>query len=300
MTDSIPIEIIRVPVPDKEVARKIREITRSCNAMDGTNYSWDDGGEFLNKGGANTFLAFSEKELTGWLQIFGPRKSEGEITVLVRPDFRRLGIAGRLLNAARNELGRRNASSLLLVCDAAGAEGLAMAEAAGSVYEYSEFLMRYLKGSRESANEMRAVAALSVTLEPAAPEDRDRLAAINLQAFPSDATMDGDKGCMVDEFYRSDRRSLFRICFNGETAGMIGIYDGDPEAYIHGFAISREFRGRGIGRQALRSLVDWIQKSEPRRPIELEVQTDNVNALELYESVGFSIIAEFRYYRSAI
>ena len=53
-----------------------------------------------------------------------------------------------------------------------------------------------------------------------------------------------------------------------------------------GIGILPAYRGRGVGRQLLRTCIDRAKKSGLTR-IELEVRADNVPAIRLYESMGF-------------
>ncbi len=66
---------------------------------------------------------------------------------------------------------------------------------------------------------------------------------------------------------------------------------------INNICVSREFRGRGIGRRLLRECLDIAQKKEVRT-VFLEVRRSNRPAINLYRSFGFSYVATRRGYYS--
>lgn len=80
----------------------------------------------------------------------------------------------------------------------------------------------------------------------------------------------------------------------GETIGLVelssrNIVDGclsSPVAYLEGLYLQAEYRGRGLGRQAMRLVLDWCRErgfSELATDAELE----NVGAQSFYRSLGF-------------
>lgn len=292
MKPSINASIEGITDPSDEQKSLIRNLVETVNQQDGTSYGWVETDDFLKDGETGTFLARVDGLPAGWMQLFAAHGDAAELTAQVHPDYRRQGFFRQFLIAARNELGRRGAGlSLLLVVDAAGSDGAAMAEGMGGRYRHSEFLMRL---SDDASPENQAVSdTAGVALIPAEGKDSQRIAEIFIEGFPDEGDNATD---LVREFLESDRRRLYTIGYSGETVGMIGVYDGDYEAYIHGFVVVSEHRGRGIGRSALAAMVKNIREENPERPIELEVETTNAGALGLYESVGFRTITEFRYY----
>ncbi len=70
--------------------------------------------------------------------------------------------------------------------------------------------------------------------------------------------------------------------------------EGDA-ASIYAFGVLPAYRGRGFGRQILAQTVERLL-AEHREPIAIEVETDNCNALGLYESCGFRATTTFGYY----
>lgn len=291
MNTSQSFRIAGVISPDEEQLRSIRTITQKCNTIDGTHYTWFDGSHFLNEGDVGTFLALREEKIIGWIQVFSHGGGEGELIAQVAPEHRQKGIFNALLEEARKELRRRKIPVLLLTCDTAAEEAVHMAEHLGAEYHISEFLMRY---EDRSNPEDRSGYQQNVRLVPAGTEDREVLAAIGNEGFPDNI---GDFGVILDPCFHSVQRNAYRIESDDRIVGVIAVYYSDPEVYIHAFAIAANHRGRGIGRAALAETVRIIKNRKPENPIELEVETENARALDLYRNVGFQVITEFRYYR---
>lgn len=79
------------------------------------------------------------------------------------------------------------------------------------------------------------------------------------------------------------------IYIENQPIGRLRIVRGE-EIYIGGMQILPEHRGRGIGTALLKNLIEESNKTT--KPIRLEVFHSNLQALRLYEKVGFKVIAE--------
>lgn len=79
---------------------------------------------------------------------------------------------------------------------------------------------------------------------------------------------------------------------SGQDLGMIWLEikpEGrNPSAFIYDFVINKEFRGRGIGKQALLA-AENVLRSLGVKTVSLHVFNDNTAAKKLYEKVGFEI-----------
>ncbi|MEM5594560.1 GNAT family N-acetyltransferase [Niallia circulans] len=89
-----------------------------------------------------------------------------------------------------------------------------------------------------------------------------------------------------------DKRMIIEV--DGKTAGKIRVSETDGEAWIYGFVVIPELRGKGIGRRALSKVVKM--EKEKGLPIFLEVEAKNARALKLYESCGFRSYHSQDYY----
>jgi len=78
---------------------------------------------------------------------------------------------------------------------------------------------------------------------------------------------------------------------NGEwlPIGKIHVMWEEGSAFLFGFCIQPEHRGRGYGRWILHSIIERMKEQQPTAKIELEVAVENERALGLYTSCGFHV-----------
>jgi ribosomal protein S18 acetylase RimI-like enzyme len=87
-------------------------------------------------------------------------------------------------------------------------------------------------------------------------------------------------------------RAFYLIALDGESiAGMVDLHSGlkahENHAAKLGISVSREWRGRGLGRRLMCEAIAKTKRWEGFCRIELEVVPWNVNAIALYENLGF-------------
>ena len=73
----------------------------------------------------------------------------------------------------------------------------------------------------------------------------------------------------------------------GEIVGYIGSWKILQEVEITNLAVAPSFRGQGIGKELLKSLLERVKK-EGMQEVLLEVRKSNRVAKTLYESLGFT------------
>jgi RimJ/RimL family protein N-acetyltransferase len=63
------------------------------------------------------------------------------------------------------------------------------------------------------------------------------------------------------------------------SSGTIGV----------GISVHADWRGKGVGTALVRNLIGWAQRTGVIWRIELDVFTDNANAIHVYQKLGFEI-----------
>lgn len=127
--------------------------------------------------------------------------------------------------------------------------------------------------------------------------DADRCAELEAQLFP------GDDPWPAVAFIReleSDHNHYVAARLDGSLVGYAGISRlgrKPPYEYeIHTIGVDEAYQGRGIGR----GLLDGLLRLAADDPVFLEVRTDNVAAITLYESVGFAVMGvRKKYYQGS-
>lgn len=134
-----------------------------------------------------------------------------------------------------------------------------------------------------------------VQLTPLTAADAARCAELEAQLF------DGDDPWPAEAFTRelkAGHNHYVAARADGYLVGYAGIARlgrrAPYEYEVHTIGVDPDYRGRGIGRAMLEDLLRFADGGV----VFLEVRTDNVPAITLYESVGFVTVGvRKRYYR---
>lgn len=81
--------------------------------------------------------------------------------------------------------------------------------------------------------------------------------------------------------------AVFRVAEeDGCTLGYAGMHVVCGEGYIDNIAVFPEARRKGVARQLINSLIEWLREQEGAF-LTLEVRPSNAAAVSLYRSLGF-------------
>lgn len=274
--------------------RDIRALADRCNAEDGITLklNW----EMLSErpaGVTNDFLMYEGEELIGFLAIYSFRLTEVEISGMVHPQHRRNGVFTRLADAATDECRRRGIPKLIFICQERSASGKAFLEARGAVYSFSEHWMemRVQDGQPPQVPDRRQAEALELRL--AVEDDIEVLTELNRQGFD----MSYEDARVFAENTVADKKEITYVAeLGGKPIGKLAVRVDEGIAFIFGFCLLTEYRGRGCGREILVRAMERVYREGGIVRFELEVAADNPRALRLYESCGFRALNANDYY----
>ncbi|MGV9706724.1 GNAT family N-acetyltransferase [Streptomyces sp. NPDC003483] len=88
---------------------------------------------------------------------------------------------------------------------------------------------------------------------------------------------------------REDVWHSLAVCADSTVVGHImwGRDDEDGSYWLGGMVIDGTQQGNGVGRAAIRTLMDWLARREDCQELRLSYHPDNAVAARLYASVGF-------------
>jgi ribosomal protein S18 acetylase RimI-like enzyme len=145
----------------------------------------------------------------------------------------------------------------------------------------------------------------SISVVVLGPQDWRDLRAIRLEALRSEPA--AYSSSYEETLARSDEHWQQRLASDhsvhllaraqSRPIGMVGGYLGSDEgdesvAVVFGMYVAREYRGRGIGRLLLSSLIDRLSAFPQISTIRLGVTETQDPARALYESMGFQVIGK--------
>lgn len=251
----------------------------ACRARDGVDHA------LRLEPGSPTIERWVDGSLVGALAI--QEGSPPELGLLVHPEHRRRGIGRGLVDEAAARCRDQGATELLLTTEGRSASGRAFAEALGAREVLSEYAMQLATPPPD-----RGDWSPPLTIRKLNPTEADTFETIRASAY-GDPSTDATRARLAARI--ADPRNELRIAdLDGRPVATIRIARYDDSIYLAAFAVLKELQGRGIGRQLLTRTVREL--AGDRRPIMLEVTTENANALGLYRSCGFRETNVYAYY----
>lgn len=257
---------------DKQI-KGILQLQQQCEDSDQIELklNWDMLRE--RKDASLDFFLWKEDELTAYLALYG-FGSTVEVCGMVKPSERRNGYFSNLWTQAQQAIQHNGFDKVLFNAPGTSDSAKGWLAKQPCDYSFSEFHMHW--------NEQDLAETTDITMRESTIEDKGFEITLDAEAFslsPEDA-----------ESYYTERLSREKerryIIETDETAiGKIRVTRSLDESYLSGFAITANSRGKGYGSQALQWIVQ--QEIPTGNTIKLDVETQNDNALKLYERVGF-------------
>ena len=131
-----------------------------------------------------------------------------------------------------------------------------------------------------------------VTLRPLEDSDLDPLAAIIREPGVARWWGESDEPERLRDNLRMDG-GAFVIEADGELAGWLGfVEETEPEYRSVSFdiSLSERFQGRGLGPDALRTLIRWFADERGHHRFTIDPNASNERAIKAYAAVGFKPI----------
>jgi diamine N-acetyltransferase len=126
-----------------------------------------------------------------------------------------------------------------------------------------------------------------VTLTELTRDNWEAVAALDVHPHQQGFVASNLKSIAETQFYPWARRRV--ILADGFTAGFI-VHGTDPESgehWLHRFMVMAERQGQGIGREAMRMLVDEWNSDPEIGTVLLSYEPENAVAEKLYSNFGF-------------
>ncbi|MBU1020517.1 MAG: GNAT family N-acetyltransferase [Firmicutes bacterium] len=234
----------------------------------------------------NEFFCYNGKQLIGYVGISQYGDSYAEVNGLIHPDFRRNHYFSTLLHHVESELLSRGRQKYLLLTDATSISGKEFAQYKKGVIQHTEYEMELpLDVKVDDVHH-------SVKLLLAKNDDSSIVNHFN-EFFSGDIEKTSNSILPEEEYKRGMEIYLAKI--DGETIGKIHLQFHGEMAWIYGFIINPEFRGKQYGKNVLLQAIT-LMRSRGVTTILLQVDSDNPVAFSLYQRIGFKILYAMEYY----
>ncbi len=237
------------------------------------------------------FLYYANGVLVSYLGICNFGGDVLELNGMTHPDWRRKGLFTKLFSLALSESKNDNQKKLLLLTDENSESGKAFIQHISGNYSFSEYRMKYFHNSNSESLYCQHPAIRLKTVEKTDIKEISRQNAIYF------GTTEESEVLVMDESMLTE--GMFMIMLNDSVIGKIYTEYGENSAFIYGFGILPEFRRNGYGKAAFRAIMDVI-KSKNIDDIQLDVESKNRNALNLYKGFGFQEMSVMNYFEYMI
>lgn len=224
----------------------------------------------------NEFLYYSQNKLVSYLGImtFGNSKI-GEINGMTHPDYRRKGFFQKLFKLAMEECATRTFNKILLLTDENSSSGINFIHSVQGEYDCSEYRMQAL-------HSVPLNSSTNLILRKAELADAKEIGKQNAIYFNDPEVSEENENDIDKPTLDNTYLILLDFCI----IGKICVEYTENTAFIYGFGILPEYRGKGLGRAALNTTLCHIRE-RGIQDISLDVSCQNKTALTLYTSCGF-------------
>lgn len=235
-------------------------------------------------------LAYKDRKLVGYANIFAPTKEAFEIQSVVLKDYERIRINSRLLDSVREEAMHFGVNELLLVCNDKFDSGLNYAQKIGGILDHSEYVMKLV---RDEIREESVITNESIYFEEVNMDSLKGYVDVATRIY--DSTIDN----LEEKFsglISEEKRKFYTLSYEGDRIGVGGISLENNKNFLYGFGIVREHRGKGLSKVFLENIISSTQKANDYG-IYLEVDSTNKIAFNLYKKLGFKVVHRMDYFK---
>lgn len=214
--------------------------------------------------------------LIGFIGLFFFGEAHAEVALLVRPDYRRQGIAGRMLHEMSPLLAQQRIKSLSF---SAAKTHRSWLHTKGLRYQYSEYRMIW------HASEVPGPVRGDVSFRLAQKKDINALLNIQNRCFHEEET---ELFLRYLQLLSDKQYEFWLLCQGARTVGKAHIRWQGDKAIFSDIGILPPFQGKGYGSALLRHCMNHCVR-KGKNQIELDVEARNTQALKLYQNLGFEI-----------
>ena len=287
------ISIMTVSFPlDQETMEEIKQLVAEAETMDKGDYT-----SLLNVGELSNFyikgfciLAYDDDsdQLVGVLtSIDRIATLDFEWSSVVLPAIRRLGVGERMVRELGRNLELRAAVSDIALNPENSEAGQPLLHKFGYAFDFQERTMVARSVNEELESEVKV---LQYTNEESKVVD------VLVSAF---GDTEEESKALIAFNTQTPNRHLMVAYLQGEVVGTVTVVEEGEKLWVTGLAVHENARNNGVAT----SLLNW-SKNEANRmgkaSVYLDVETDNDQALSIYERAGFTTVSNTHFYTRSL
>lgn len=239
------------------------------------------------------FALYDQGILVSTIHLFYPDHTVGELIGFTHPGCRRQGHFRRLLDLAADYADEIGLEQVYLITDGNSGDALLALNRLGLEEEYVEFMLeKNLAGPANCWLPPHTDHPSSDTLTVFEASSSPLAAGLFSEIFQTDLEQCDS---YLKEISSEERIHTYTLTQNGNPIGQTQLTFMGDMAYISGFGILPEYRGRGYGLNFLKRL-ERLMTSRSVTRLTLQVSDQNKAALSLYRKDGFETLEALHYY----
>ncbi|WBW98258.1 GNAT family N-acetyltransferase [Oceanirhabdus sp. W0125-5] len=259
---------------------ELEELVKICNKNDNTElmFHLDAQKEDITK-----FLFYHEEKLIGYFGMV-PSYVKGEAMVwgMILPSHRTEETFLHIFESVRDKCKENNTDKLKVINERNADSFREFVTSIGGKLLYSSYEMNFnIEYYEEKKDDIK-----DFTLKKASLDDLEDMISIGMDAFE---TTEEEERSYNERNLKDSKLSNYIGRINNTPVGIISSRIEDGEVSIADLAVLRSYRRRGIGRAILSKTIAYLLNQGIEK-FKLGVETENKNALSLYEDSGFRIV----------
>ena len=230
-------------------------------------------------------LYYHQQQLIGFLSLFFFYEDACELTLMVDPAWRRQRIATRLISTILPLITSRELDHIL--CPSPAELNGDWLISRGFSYHNSEVQMQRKNTGIIELNYPELTFYQSVS-----DKDISTLVAMDIACFHT------EKIEMENRFHRllrDETYRLFIIKINDQPIGKAHLHEEAGQVQLSDIAILPSHQGRGFGQALVANCIQYARQNYTL-PLRLNVESTNLNALHLYQKLGFKTMNTWNFW----
>jgi ribosomal protein S18 acetylase RimI-like enzyme len=259
-------------------------LCQHCKRVDGNTIALYQHILSQNRPFACNIFYHKKQTLVGFLSTFYFYENTCEISVMVAPNWRNKGIATQMIRESLAHISTQEIEKL--VFSTPNGANAAWLSAHGCHYQHSEYQMQQQGVTPPITTDDTFI------VRPATLDDLRTIVAIDEACFSLPAA---ERLLRLHDLFSDPSYSILIALKDGIPIGKAHIHYQNNTARLTDIAIFPHQQGQGFGSRLLMWCLDICQKDQ-RKSVNLDVETSNHNALNLYIRMGFVVINSYDFW----
>lgn len=234
-----------------------------------------------------SFILAEEEQILGFLSIYADEPGEAQLEVVVHPNYRRQGIATRLLQEFQKIADQYELTNLSFVTERVFLE------------QHSGFLSHFQLTATDECELWLALPHQQLALEEsedllvsvASMEHLESIAQFQAKAFGHDLEYSRH---YARESIQNQDAQLYILQKGNQVLASVTVDVSQGSNHFYGLAVDVDHQGQGLATYLLKSVINLLAQVNENH-FQIVVEKDNLPALNLYRKLGFEVKTEVVY-----